>query len=90
MAVHLSNQYISQISVGDSIEITKIHTENLRTPAVAEVRYITKEKINVNDVKQIFYKVALFIKKSFLQKRSSRSLNSQTKKSVKFLNKHRT
>ena len=44
MAVHLSNQYISQISVGDSIELTKIHTENLKKPTVAEVRYITKEK----------------------------------------------
>jgi len=62
MAVHLSNQYISQISVGDCIEITKIHTENLKQPAIAEIRYITKEKVLINDVKQIFYKVGLYIK----------------------------
>lgn len=62
MAVHLSNQYISQINIGDKIEITKINSENLKAPAVAEVRYITKEKVLVNNVKQIYFKVGLFIK----------------------------
>jgi hypothetical protein len=62
MAVQLNNQYVSQLTQGEKLIITQIDNEHLQIPIVAEVRFISKEKIKVNDVKQICFKVGLFIK----------------------------
>ena len=62
MAVQLSNQYVSQLNLGDKLIITQLDNDHLEIPIEAEVRFISKEKIEVNDVKQICFKVGLFIK----------------------------
>lgn len=62
MAVHINNQYIGQISLGDILKITKIDEGVLKTPVEAEVRFISKEKREINSMKKVVFKVGLFIR----------------------------
>ena len=64
--------------------------ENLERPAIAEIRYITKEKIIVNDVKQIYYKVGLYIKEKLPAETIFALTKYINKKRVRPSNRHRT